>query len=323
MLIHNLKNYDAHFIIQYYKRKTYTKLNKVTKKKEEREIPISVIANTQEKYMSFTIGKLKFLDTFQFLSSSLEKLVDNLKSGGLDDFKYTKRYMGTHWELACEKGIYPYEYIDSFERFKETKLPSIDKFYSNLNESNISDADYKKAVNVWDLLQMQTLKDYHDFYLKCDVFLLSDVFDTFRKAMLKSHKLDPSYYITLPSFSWDAALKTTKIELDLLTDYEMLCMIEKGIRGGISMISHRYAKANNKYMNDYDEKKDSSYIIYEDANNLYGIPMSDTLPYKNFKWCENVTIEDVKNTPEGNGYILEVDLEYPEALHNLLSGARG
>ena len=100
--------------------------------------------------------------------------------------------------------------------------------------------------------------------------------------MLKSHKLDPSYYITLPSFSWDAALKTTKIELDLLTDYEMLCMIEKGIRGGISMISHRYAKANNKYMNDYDEKKDSSYIIYEDANNLYGIPMSDILPYKKF-----------------------------------------
>jgi len=324
VIIHNLKNYDAHFIIQYYKKKTYTKINAKTKQTIEKEIPISVIANNQEKYMSFNIGRLRFIDSFQFLSSSLEKLVENLAKSGYDNFKNTKRYMGEYWQMACQKGIYPYEYMDSFDRFKETQLPSIDKFYSSLNESHTTPEDYEKAVNVWNTLQMKTLKDYHDFYLKCDVFLLSDVFDTFRDAMLLSHSLDPIHYITLPSFSWDAALKVSKIQLELLTDYEMLCMVEKGIRGGISVISHRYAKANNKYMNDYDKTKESSYIIYLDANNLYGEAMCQPLPFEGFTWCnEKFTAQEVMANPSiltsnnGEGYILEVDLEYPNDLHDL------
>jgi hypothetical protein len=323
VVIHNLKNYDAHFIIQYCKRMTYKRYNKKTEETEDKEVPISVIANNQEKYMSFTIGRLKFIDSFQFLSSSLEKLTDNLKLGGYDNFKYTKRYMGDHWQMACEKGIYPYEYMDSFDRFKETQLPPKEKFYSALNESGINDEDYAKAKHVWQTLNMQTMKDYHDFYLKCDVFLLSDVFDTFRNAMLTSHKLDPIHYITLPSFSWDAALKQSKIELELLTEYEMHCMVEKGIRGGISVIAHRHAKANNKYMSMHDASKESSYIIYLDANNLYGEAMSQPLPFKGFQWCNdkfNVAAVNanpaILNTSENEGYILEVDMEYPAELHD-------
>ena len=323
VIIHNLKNYDAHFIIQYYKGKTYTKIDKKTGKTVEKEIPIKVIANNEEKYMTFQIGGLRFIDSFQFLSSSLETLSDNLKKNGYDDFKYTKQYMGDHWKIACEKGIYPYEYMNSFDRFNETQLPPIEKFFSSLNESNISPEDYERAKMVWNTLDMKTLKDYHDFYLKCDVFLLSDVFDTFRNTMLGSHKLDPLHYITLPSFSWDAAMKHSKIELELLTDYEMLCMIEKGIRGGLSIVAHRHAKANNKYMSDYNPKEESSYIIYLDANNLYGVSMSQPLPYEGFKWNNNkFTVEQIMNNPAilnedgNNGYMLEVDLEYPEGLHD-------
>ena len=323
VIIHNLKNYDAHFIIQYYNRKTYTVYDKKTKTMKEKETNIDVIANNQEKYMSFTIGRLKFLDSFQFLSSGLDKLVDNLKKNGYDDFKYTRQHMGHHWQLACEKGIYPYEYMDNFNRFNETQLPPIKKFYSALTESHITNENYEKAIKMWNLLDMKTLKDYHDFYLKCDVFLLTDVFDTFRNAMLKSHKLDPIHYITLPSFSWDAALKQSKIELELLTDEDMLYMMEKGIRGGISVISHRHAKANNKYMNeDYDKTKESSYIIYLDANNLYGEAMCQPLPYAGFEWNNNkYKVDDVMaapsilNTNAEIGDILEVDLEYPQELH--------
>ena len=326
VVIHNLKNYDAHFIIKYYKHKTYQKYNKKTKQMEEKEIPITVIANNEEKYMSFTIGRLKFIDSFQFLSSSLDALVDNLKKDGLNDFKYTKRYMGEKWEMACEKGIYPYEYMDNFNRFNETQLPPREAFYSKLKLSGISEKEYEKAQIVWQQLEMKTMKDYHDFYLKCDIFLLSDVFDTFRNAMLKTHKLDPAHYITLPSFSWDASLKYSKIELELLTDYEMLCMMERGIRGGISVITQRYAEANNKYMSDYDDTKPSKYIIYEDANNLYGVAMCLPLPYQNFEWTDLATfpsVSNINNNPAimnrniDMGYTLEVDLEYPEELHNL------
>jgi len=135
---------------------------------------------------------------------------------------------------------------------------------------------------------MKTIKDYHDLYLKTDVCLLSDVFESFRKTCFKNYGLDPAHYYTAPGLSWDAAFKHTKAKIECFTDYEMVLFIEKGMRGGISQISHRYAKANNKYMGkDYDKSKKSSYIMYWDMNNLYGKAMIKFLPTGNYKW-ENV-----------------------------------
>jgi hypothetical protein len=318
VIIHNLKNYDAHFIISCLNNKAskYVKINPKTGEVKEYNKQLKVIANNSEKYMTFSIGNLKFIDSFQFLSSSLDELSKNLS---FDDFTHTKKLFGKNWEIAKQKGIYPYEYMDSFDKFEEEKLPSIESFYSNLNESNITEDEYEHAQNVWKTINMKNLGDYHDFYLKTDVVLLADVFETFRNTIHKTHKLDPIHYITLPSFSWDAMLYYTKVELDLLDDYEMLCMFEKGIRGGISVISHRYAKANNKYMNEnYNPSIISSYITYLDANNLYALAMSEKLPYKNFKWVDvdkfNMNqIQDDSNI----GYLLEVDLEYPKELHDL------
>ena len=156
------------------------------------------------------------------------------------------------------------------------------------------------------------MRGYYDLYLESDVLLLADVFENFRNVCLKNYKLDPAWYYTSPGIAWDVALKMTGVELELLTDPDMLLMIEKGVRGGISMISKRHGKANNKYMGEeYDPSQPSKYITYLDANNLYGWAMSKPLPISNFKWMKN--LNNWRNRP----CILEVDLEYPEELHDL------
>ena len=152
------------------------------------------------------------------------------------------------------------------------------------------------------------------------MLLLADVFETFRKTCLSQYGLDPAHYYTSPGLSWDALLKKTGVELELLTDYDQHLFIEKGMRGGISMVSKRHAKANNPLVEGYDPKKNSSHILYLDANNLYGWAMSQALPTGGFRWVTetaqlaHIIADHPADDPEG--YILEVDLEYPQELHN-------
>ena len=131
---------------------------------------------------------------------------------------------------------------------------------------------------------MQNLGDYHDLYVKTDVALLADVFENFRNLCLNQYGLDPGHYLTSPGLSWDAPFKKTEVELELLTDLEMHLFVERGMRGGISMVSKRYSKANNPLVPDYDPSKPNKYIVYYDANNLYGWAMCKSLPKKGFRW---------------------------------------
>ena len=194
-----------------------------------------------------------------------------------------------------------------------------------MNDEDISDEDYQHALNVWNTFNCQTIRDYHDLYLKSDVLLLADVFENFRKTCLKHYNLDPAHYYTSPGLAWDACLKETGQELELLHDYDMLMMFERGIRGGITHISKRYSEANNKYMKDFNPDKPSKFIQYLDANNLYGWAMSQSLPTDGFKWMNNLTKEKVMdildkandsmtNPIKKKGFIFEVDLEYPQEL---------
>ena len=264
--------------------------------------------------MAFYIGNhLSFIDSFAFMSSSLEKLASNLVD---ENFIYTKKYFTdpVQFGLVKRKGVYPYDYMDSFSKFNDTELPQREDFYSLLTDNNISEDDYSHAKNVWNTFNLQNMGEYHDLYLQTDILLLTDVFENFRKTCLTYYKLDPLHYITSPGLAWDAMLKMTGINLELITDIDMQLFIEKGLRGGISYIAHRHATANNKYIKNYDPDELSSYIMYLDANNLYGWAMSQPLPYRNFKWID---ASDVIPKRKGIGHIYEVDLEYPEELHDL------
>ena len=279
---------------------------------------ISAIVQNMEKMISFSWGQFRFVDSYAFLSSSLDKLVTNTPKECLTITR--QRFPASQVDLMTRKGAYPYEYMNDFARFEETELPSqvgnqvpmhcnlllylfglhnltsnalyLEKlsktclnypvgsesvflfvceqanFYSSLSQEGITDDDYLHAQQVWGTFNCATLGDYHDLYLRTDVHLLADVFENFRKAAMATYKLDPAHYYTLHGYSWDALLKSTGVSLELLSDPDMYLFIEKGLRGGISMVSHRHAIANTPQMQNYNPEKPTSYLMYLDANNL-------------------------------------------------------
>lgn len=341
--LHNLKSYDSHFIVPY-----------LAKYGQTSDTNVSCIPNNEEKYISFSKNivvdkyndkkneqnslhyEIRFLDTIAFMASSLESLADNLKRDCKNSnemrnvFKsLSKQYPNDdQFLLMCEKGIYPYEYITDYKVLYDQTLPCINRFYSKLNKEHCKEEDYKKAQKVWSLFNCKSLMDYHNLYLTSDVLLLSDIWSNFRDVCYKIYGLDPCYYYTAPSLSWDAMMKYCDKTIDnfyieLLTDMDMYLLFEKSIRGGLSQISKRYAKANNKYIKNYNPNDLSSFILYLDANNLYGGGMSSYLPYKNFKWNrQEWTYEKILQLKDDGkkGYLFEVDLEYPKTLHDLHNG---
>ena len=325
IFFHNLSGFDCHLFIR---------------ELAESDGNIECLAKNKEDYISFTkkvrvdeyvvkdekTGNFKynlvyfnliFLDSFKFMASSLDSLSTNLnefpicKANGLQD-----RHL--------RKGIYPYDYMDSFNRFNETENPPKEEYYSILNDQEITDEDYDHSIKIWKEDKIKNLGEYHDLYLKIDVLLLAEIFENFRNVCLKHYELDPAHYYTSPGLSWDALLKFSKQKLELLSDINTIQFIESGIRGGVSMISHRHSIANNKYMTkNYDSDKEIKSINYLDANNLYGWAMCESLPVGNFKMYDDDNldkiIERLKNWKSNSkkGYIIEVDLEYPKELHDL------
>ena len=213
--------------------------------------------------------------------------------------------------------------MDKWKKFKDDKLLDKESCYSGLNNEHITDGDYAHAQKVYDTFNTKNLGEYHDLYVQSDTTQLADVFKNFRNTCLERYKLDPARFLSAPGLAWQACLKNTGVELELLTDNDMLLMFEEGTRGGICQATHRYVKANNKYMN-HEKDKESSYLVYVDGNNLYGWSMCKKLPVSDFKYIDVVSIftEDfIKNYDENNdkGYIIVVDVEYPRNLYKLHS----
>ena len=323
IFFHNLKNYDSHLFIR------------PLAANGER---VDIIPINFEKYISFTkylvvdayknsrgifkqkILQLRFLDSFQFLSSSLDTLASNLDA---DQCREVRKFFPDDLQFSYvrQKGVMPYCYMDDMSKLDETALPCRCKFYDHLRQQSILPEDYRRACQVWGVFKCSTLGEYYELYLKSDVLLLADVFENYRDLCLKTYDLDPAHYFTAPGLSWDAMLKFTKVQLELLTDIDMLHFFKKGIRGGCSTCVSRKAEANNKFCPNYDPKKETSYIMYLDMSNMYGASMQRSLPIGDFMWLSTEEISNITTLLENltedsrTGYVFEVDLEYPESLH--------
>ena len=324
VVFHNLAGYDAHLFIRELSK--YTEHMGVISKNVEDYISLSIKVEV-DKYIDKEGNEkskeieLRFIDSFKFMSSSLDSPVNNLAKG---DHKFSgfEEYSDKQRELLIRKGIYPYEYMSSWDKFNEGRLPSKDKFYSNLNMSGVSDKEYEHACKVWNEFGVKNMGEYHDLCLKTDTILLANVFESFRSVCMENYGLDPVHFYTAPGLAWKACLKKTGVRLELLLDPDMLLMFERGIRGGITQSVHRWAAANNPYMEEYDKSKPTNYLQYLDANNLYGWAMSQPLPTGGFKWikCGKVDPKSLVNkyaAEKDHGYLLEVDVSYPKDLHYL------
>ena len=318
VFMHNLDGYDSHLFI---------------KNMGNEFGEISAIPNNEEKYVSFSLkivwgefedkeGKkhklrheIRFLDSLKFMNYPLADLVKNLDRNDLHNLK---RFFPEDLDLLSRKGVYPYEFVDTFEKFDFT-FPKKDAFFSQLN-GEISEEDYSHAKKVWEKFGMKTLGEYHDLYLKTDVFLLADVVENFRTVLLKNYLLDPAWFFTAPSFFWFAMLKMTGVRLELICEgeMEMFRFFERQIRGGVSSVFHRLSWANNKFQKDFDLSQPSKFIVYLDANSLYPTAMMQPLPVGGFKWMSERRLEKWEKIVDSSewGCVLEVDLEYPEELHD-------
>ena len=256
------------------------------------------------------------------MSSSLDSLVNNLARGGYEFWRF-ENYSCHQLELLIRKGIHPYEYIDSWNKFEETSLLSKEKCYSNLNMSGVNDEDYEHACSIWREFRIRSMGEYHNLCLRTDVVLLTNVFESFGRVCLENYGLDPSHFYTAPGLAWKACLKKTGMKLKLLLDPDTLLMFERGIRGGLAQSVHVWAAANSPYMDsEYDKNKPTKYLQYLDANNLYGWAVSQPLPTGEFRWVEfrkdwnPKTIAEKLVAKKNYGYLLEVDVRYPKNLQD-------
>lgn len=318
ILIHNL-NYDLSLFIRELAK--YPDELRVVPYHKEKYVSISQVIKMNDGNRKNL--ELRFLDSSKFLSAPLSTLASSLDDG---DFKILKSIYRKpeDQKLLIRKGVFPYDWFSDESKFDVQEFPKKEDFYNILTSSHVSDADYRHGEAVFKHFKCRNMGEYSDLYLKTDVMLLADVFETFRKLIMEVYELDPCHYLTLPSLSWDAMLKTTGVKLDLITNQELYDFIQRGIKGGITQLNVKEAKANNKWMKDkYNPNEPDVCLDYYDANNLYGKAMCSNLPEKNFEFLDihdnETEFERVISTPDESdtGYILEVDIVYDSSLHDM------
>ena len=327
IIFHNFKNYDCHMI-------TYKALGKMNDWK------LKIVAATSDKYLTMQaqvdVGKslvsnktlhynLKFIDSYQFLSASLSDLTKSLETfNHVNSLKV--EYPTLSDMILNHKGIFPYTYFDDLNRLSEAQLPPIDAFYNDLNKQPCTASDYDHAQRAWKEFDCKTFADYMLAYLKLDILLLCDIFETFRNLTLSEDQIDPVHFISLPHLSFTTALNMNKDDLPhYLTDAAMYNFFERGIRGGMTFTNIHRARARIPELN--NNQNGCRHLAYIDANNLYGSSLSKPLPHSNFVWLTADELEYFQNeenitnlqTDADTGYTFEVDLHIPKTIHDKTS----
>lgn len=312
IIFHNLKGYDGYHILRGLK----GFVGAVDK--------ITCIAKNLDKFTSFTIDELRFIDSLAFFTgTSLESMVTALKKGKTKEqkaevFKMVKETFHSKdsekLELLIDKGVYPYEYMDSKAVLEETQLPPKEAFFSSLHGKDIERRDYERAQKVWEVYGCKTMEDYTMLYVKLDVILLAIVFEDFRAATLSKEGfgLDPVHFVTAPSLAWSAMLLRNwynDVVIENMTDLEMFMMTQKGIRGGMCQVIKPYAAAKTcEETADGKERK----IVYLDAVNLYGWGLSNKLYIGDARWEYNPEPQrDIEDDAEELNYRIEEIEELP------------
>ena len=317
---HYASHYDQHLFIN-----ELVADNKKRGKKTPRILP-----HNTEHFKAIYDDIFIFLDSCEFLQSSLSSIVESMKisSGGTDKevFPLLSEFLChdmSKYELLMKKGVFCYEYLDDETKLLETSLPDKDLFFDKLKNRSISQAEYDHAQTVWKRMCCRDIGDYLSVYLATDVMLLADCMEAFRKMCYERFRLDPARYLSLPHFAWHSMLLFTGAKLDLVPSPDMYFFIKRGIRGGVASIMHRLVEDVNipEMGKLYNSEKPRKEIAAFDCVNLYGLALCRALPKGNFRW---LTAEEIRNftTEQINdvskvGYILSVDLDYPDKLHDL------
>ena len=266
VIFHNFKGYDSHMLLKHgIELMKHWKLTVVSQTSEKfmtlrADVPVSTNKDGSMKYF-----KVVFIDSFQFMSSSLSNLIKNLNTTPITD-RLKEVYPLLNDDTIHRKGVFPYSYLDSYDRLEEKQLPPIDAFYNNLSNEQCSEADYEYAFNAWHEFECQTLGDYMMRYLQMDVYLLADVFEEFRKITLQEDGLDPVHFISLPSLTYMSCFKMTEEHIELLTDPLMYDFFERGIRGGLTF-TNCHSQRSHQALHEGDL---NTHLLYIDENNLYG-----------------------------------------------------
>ena len=229
---HNSQNFDQSFLIR-------------ALQNLDCRIPFSCLPRNSNKFISIQIGSFIFKDSYLFLNKSLDYLTGTINYN--DRISLKQEFGDENYKLLAKKGIYPYDYFDEKQKYSETELLKKEKFFNKLNNKNISNDDYKHAIEVFKTFKCKNLLDYSELYLKTDICHLSDVFQKFSNFAYETYKIDPRHSYTLPGFSWQSMLKMTKIELELITDSDMYLFLMDTIRGGICVVKKKFVKADNIY----------------------------------------------------------------------------
>ena len=341
VIFHNLKGYDGKHLI--------SGLTRMSASSDHPEL--KVLATNAEQFKSLTLGHLRFVDSFQHLSSSLDGLVKTLltdcRDRTDDNINFTlARQKFAHlasrfghlpnetFALLLRKECFPYSWLDDPKKLRSKELPAKKDFFDDLNQEDIPDQEYEHAQRVWRAFRMSCFQDYLNLYLETDVLLLADVVANYRKISMEGYELDPLWYLSAPSLTFSAALKKTGVTLDLITDIDMFNMLHRSIRGGFSCVMQRRVVANLPGLKTFNKDQPQTHILYLDANNLYGFAQMAPLPHGGFQWITpeafnekldlilkgSQTFEEQLSRVEASriNFFLEVDAEFGEEIHDYM-----